>query len=65
MVGWAEAPVDVEGCVCDGFCARVVDAGELPVVDVPADNEGIAGGGMAIGTLLARVWQKRRRSGSS
>jgi len=41
-----------------------VDGGELFVVDVPVESEGIAGGGMAIGTLLARVWQKRRRSGS-
>lgn len=42
-----------------------MDAGELAVVDVPVDKEGNAGGGIAMGTLLARVWQKRRRSGSS
>ena len=32
-----------------------VDGGELFAVDVPVDKEGIAGGGMAMGTLLARV----------
>ena len=64
MVVVVVTPEAVDGRVYGALCAREVDAGELPVVDVPVDKEGNAGGGIAIGTLLARVWQKRRRSGS-